>query len=182
MLLGGDELSRTKRGNNNTYCQDNDFNWYNWDLGEREAAFLAFCKKLVAFRKAHPTFRRRSFLTGYAHPNICKDVSWWHPQGREMSPRDWRNGNLCALGMLLCGSAYYELDEHGEILGDDTFLLLFQGNEKGDFMMPPPPDIYLWERVLTTQVDPPQRKLKAKAWTKIGLEPYTVTVFKGSEE
>jgi len=182
MLHGGDELSRTKRGNNNTYCQDNDFNWYDWDLGEREAAFLAFCKEVIAFRKAHPIFRRRSFLTGQAGTNICKDVSWWHPQGREMSPRDWHDGKLRSLGMLLCGSAYYELNDYGEILGDDTFLLLFQGNKKGTFMMPPPPDMHLWERVLTTQVDKPKKRLSAKAWQRVRLEPYTVTVFKGIGE
>ena len=182
MLLGGDELSRTKRGNNNTYCQDNDFNWYDWALDEREEAFLAFCKEVVAFRKAHPIFRRRSFLTGQAGSNICKDVAWWHPQGREMGLRDWRDGNLRALGMLLCGSAYYELDDHGEILGDDTFLLLFQGNEQGDFMMPPPPDMHLWERVLTTQMVASHPPVRAKAWTRVQLEPYTVTVFKGVEE
>src|SRR5690606_18690687 len=38
MLLGGDELSKTQGGNNNAYCQDNEINWYDWDLDEREAA------------------------------------------------------------------------------------------------------------------------------------------------
>ena len=64
MLLGGDELSRTQGGNNNAYCQDNEINWYDWDLDEREQEFLDFVCETIAFRKAHPSFRRRHFLTG----------------------------------------------------------------------------------------------------------------------
>ena len=30
MLLGGDELGRTQRGNNNAYCQDNEISWFDW--------------------------------------------------------------------------------------------------------------------------------------------------------
>jgi isoamylase len=30
MLLGGDELGRTQRGNNNAYCQDNELSWFDW--------------------------------------------------------------------------------------------------------------------------------------------------------
>ena len=30
MLLAGDELGRTQRGNNNAYCQDNEINWIDW--------------------------------------------------------------------------------------------------------------------------------------------------------
>ena len=30
MLLGGDEMSRTQRGNNNAYCQDTEISWVHW--------------------------------------------------------------------------------------------------------------------------------------------------------
>src|SRR6185437_7748226 len=42
MLLAGDELSHTQKGNNNTYCQDNDLTWLNWNLNEKQEAFLRF--------------------------------------------------------------------------------------------------------------------------------------------
>ncbi len=42
MLLGGDELSHSQRGNNNTYCQDNELTWLNWDLDERQQKGMAF--------------------------------------------------------------------------------------------------------------------------------------------
>ena len=31
MLLAGDELGRTQRGNNNAYCQDNEMSWVDWE-------------------------------------------------------------------------------------------------------------------------------------------------------
>ncbi len=44
MISGGDELSRTQKGNNNAYCQDNEISWYNWDLKRRRSKFLDFIK------------------------------------------------------------------------------------------------------------------------------------------
>jgi isoamylase len=38
MILGGDELSRTQLGNNNTYCQDNDLNYYKWELEDSQVS------------------------------------------------------------------------------------------------------------------------------------------------
>ena len=38
MLLAGDEIGRTQRGNNNAYCQDNEISWLDWTLRRRERA------------------------------------------------------------------------------------------------------------------------------------------------
>ena len=45
MLLGGDELSRTKQGNNNTYCQDNALTWYDWAVGRARRGVSRVHKK-----------------------------------------------------------------------------------------------------------------------------------------
>jgi glycogen operon protein len=50
MLLMGDEVRRTQRGNNNCYCQDNDISWFDWDLVERNAGLLRFVKLLIKSR------------------------------------------------------------------------------------------------------------------------------------
>jgi len=55
MLLMGDEVRRTKQGNNNTYCQDNELNWFDWSLAERHAALLHFVQRLIRFRLSLPT-------------------------------------------------------------------------------------------------------------------------------
>lgn len=56
LLLAGDEFGQTKRGNNNSYCQDNEISWLNWDLTERNKELFAFVKQVIAFRKAHDLF------------------------------------------------------------------------------------------------------------------------------
>jgi isoamylase len=182
MLLGGDELSRTQGGNNNAYCQDNETSWYHWTLDERQQRFLGFVRDLVAFRKAHPIFRRRTFLTGHLGPGICKDVAWHHPRGREMTTRDWQDGRLRMLGMLLCGAAYFEPNREGEILGDDTFLVIFQaGDRRKTFVLPPVPDGVAWETAWDTH---PSRELAARRLEPgqlVKLEPFGVTVLRGVE-
>ena len=61
MLLMGDELGRTQRGNNNTYCQDNDLNWQDWTLIKKNAGLFRFAKQAIAFRHAHPVLRNGHF-------------------------------------------------------------------------------------------------------------------------
>lgn len=129
MLLGGDELSRTQCGNNNAYCQDNTISWYDWDLDERAEEFLAFVKHVIAFRKAHRSFRRHHFLTGRADSAGIRDALWWHPEGREMDSEDWRAPSLHAFGLLLRGDRIEGMDAHGEPLHDDTLLLLVNAGD-----------------------------------------------------
>ena len=57
MLLGGDELGRTQRGNNNAYSQDNEVSWFDWGPAPRDAALLPFVRSLIALRRAHPLLR-----------------------------------------------------------------------------------------------------------------------------
>jgi isoamylase len=51
MLLMGDEVRRTQRGNNNAYCQDNDNTWYDWSLLEKHADIHRFVKTLIEIRR-----------------------------------------------------------------------------------------------------------------------------------
>ena len=51
MLLMGDEVRRSQRGNNNAYCQDGDISWFDWSLLERHAGVHRFVKALNAFRQ-----------------------------------------------------------------------------------------------------------------------------------
>jgi len=136
MILGGDELSHTRRGNNNPYCQDNEITWYDWDLDEREQKFLEFVQKLTQFRKEHPSFRRRHFLSPADEDNGTGDVLWWHPEGREMHHSDWHDDDLRAFGYLLRGKDL-EPDPKGEPRRDDSFLVLMnQGNDPVPFELP----------------------------------------------
>ncbi|MFB6271253.1 MAG: glycogen debranching protein GlgX [Salinibacter sp.] len=136
MILGGDELSHTRRGNNNPYCQDNEITWYNWDLDEREEKFLEFVQKLTAFRKEHPSFRRRHFLDPVGEGDGTGDVLWWHPDGREMAHDDWHDENLQAFGYLLRGLDLAP-DAQGQPRTDDSFLVLMnQSDAPVEFELP----------------------------------------------
>src|SRR5205085_12518285 len=59
MMLAGDELSHTQKGNNNTYCQDNELTWLNWNLNERQEAFLRFAVQMTRTWKEQPVLQRR---------------------------------------------------------------------------------------------------------------------------
>ncbi len=136
MLLGGDELSRSQQGNNNAYCQDNEVNWYDWDLDARKLEFLEFVQDAIAFRKVHHNFRRRRFLTG-RNENGAKDAIWWHPDGHEMTPEEWGKSDLQAFGLFLRGDRIKGTDRLGNPLEDDLLLLLFNpGNKAVSFKLP----------------------------------------------
>jgi isoamylase len=100
MLLAGDELSRTQRGNNNPYCQDNAITWFDWAAGSaRDPDLPEFVAALTALRRSLPGLRSEAFLTGELDPRTgLKDVYWLAPGGREMGESDWHDGSR-KLGM-----------------------------------------------------------------------------------
>src|SRR5208283_611296 len=50
MLLMGDEMRRSQRGNNNAYCQNNEISWLDWELLVRHADIHRFAKQLISLR------------------------------------------------------------------------------------------------------------------------------------
>jgi glycogen operon protein len=63
MLLMGDEMRRTQRGNNNAYCQDNEISWLDWTLLERHAEIHRFVKGLIRIRNLRESVRHDHQLT-----------------------------------------------------------------------------------------------------------------------
>jgi isoamylase len=84
MILGGDELGRTQRGNNNAYCQDNETSWLDWGLRDHSEDLLRFFRLLIAFRKSHLLFRQREFI-GRDQEQIPRII--WH--GVRLHQPDW---------------------------------------------------------------------------------------------
>jgi glycogen operon protein len=127
MMLAGDEMGRTQRGNNNGYCQDNDISWTDWSLMDSERDLVDFTRALSALRRDHPVFRRRRFFRG-RHPGASSsfpgDIVWLTPAGREVTEHDWRGGAK-SLAVFLNGDKISEPDPRGERITDDRFLLLF---------------------------------------------------------
>ena len=147
MLLGGDEWGRTQRGNNNAWCQDNEISWFNWDQCDPE--LLAFSRRLIALRRAHPVFRRTKFFEGKGEQ--LPDVWWMRPDGRRMTRRDWDNTESRAIGVFLNGEELRRETKDGEQVRDESFLLLFNAHfEDITFRLPARRFGAHWEVVLTT--------------------------------
>jgi glycogen operon protein len=152
MISGGDELSRTQRGNNNAYCQDNEISWYPWQLDEEGRDFLEFVKYVVRLRREQPVLQRRKFFQGRPiRGGQVKDIAWFLPGGREMEDSDWNDPAVRSLGVLLAGKELDEVDERGEPLeGDTLFLMMNAHAEPVAFILPAHEPGARWERLLDT--------------------------------
>jgi isoamylase len=135
MLLGGDEIGRTQRGNNNAYCQDNEISWYDWSLPAQDVDLHAFVQRLIRIRAQQPVLRRRHFLQGSRlRATGAQGITWLRPGGGEMTAADWHDQSLRALGLVLYGNAIEEPGPHGEpIVGDTLAILLNAGRTAVDF-------------------------------------------------
>ncbi|HET9107948.1 MAG TPA: glycogen debranching protein GlgX [Steroidobacteraceae bacterium] len=106
MLLAGDEFARTQNGNNNSYCQDNEINWLDWNIGERGQALIRFVQRLTQLRHTYPILRRNRFLTGEYNAQLdVKDVTWINANGAQMLEENWQDGGTRCFGMLMDGRA-----------------------------------------------------------------------------
>jgi glycogen operon protein len=149
LLLGGDERGRTQHGNNNAYCQDNDTTWFDWAVTDEE--LLAFTRRLIAFRKDHPVFRRRRYLAEAE----AAELGWFTPAGAPMTAADWADPAALSLAVYLDGSDDPDRAEDGTLLVDDDFLVLFNAWwEPLDFIVPGVRDGQMWQAEIDTY-DPP---------------------------
>jgi glycogen operon protein len=121
MLLGGDEMGRTQRGNNNSYCQDNEISWFDW--GGVDADLLAFTRALIATRRRHPVLRRRRYASGA----LRDDIEWFTPAGSAMNDSDWSAGWTRSVMAYVDGTRDPDLDERGRPILDDDLLLVVNG-------------------------------------------------------
>ena len=138
MLVAGDELGRTQRGNNNAYCQDNEISWVDWANADTE--LMSFVSRLSALRHRHPNFRRRHFFEGQPVQGNGgdhePDIAWYTPSGTRMSDYDWRVGYARTLAVFLNGAGVGQ--GPGDAHDDDSFLALFNANRDPiQFVLPP---------------------------------------------
>jgi glycogen operon protein len=147
MVLGGDELGRTQRGNNNAWCQDNEISWFDWASADKE--LLEFTRRVIRLRRDHPVFRRMTFFEGRGAE--LPDVWWMRPDGRRMTRRDWDDSGGRAIGVFLNGDEIETLTPQGEAVRDDSFLVLFNVHfEDVAFRLPARRFATRWELELAT--------------------------------
>ncbi|VAX31528.1 Limit dextrin alpha-1,6-maltotetraose-hydrolase, partial [hydrothermal vent metagenome] len=133
MLLGGDELRRTKKGNNNSYCQDNEISWYDWRLLRKNQEIYRFAGEMIAFRKEHKVLSREKFYTD-------RDILWFSPDGGNP---DWGYSGRSFGCIILADKEEY-------------ICLLFNADfvEKR-FVVPPAPGTREWHVTVDTSRETP---------------------------
>jgi isoamylase len=182
MLLAGDELGRTQRGNNNAWCQDNELSWVDWELDEPRLELLAWTRRLIGLRRAHVVFRRTRFLEGTGGHGGLPDVWWFRPDGRRMTIRDWDDPEGRALGLFLNGEGLPEVTPRGEAERDDSFLLIFNAHfEPVTFRIPARRFGARWQLELSTaepSLEPGSRGFSARE--EVTLIPRSLLVLRRS--
>ncbi|WP_197383358.1 glycogen debranching protein GlgX [Mycolicibacterium mengxianglii] len=157
MICHGDELGRTQGGNNNGYCQDNEITWVDWETADQ--ALLEFAGTVSMLRADHPVFRRRRFFTGrplrQRGAKGRPDISWFRPDGTEMSEEDWDSGFGKSVAVYLNGQGIPDLDPRGHRVTDDSFVVCFNAHhEPIEFTVPSEEFGDLWQPVVDTAAEP----------------------------
>jgi isoamylase len=153
MLNGGDEVGRSQRGNNNAFCQDNELTWYDWSLDPPRRRLMEFTSRLIQLRLAHPNLHRRRFFQDRTiRGSVVRDIAWVNTNGEEFSDETWNEGWNKSLGLMLNGKTLGVMDEDGNQVVDDSFLILINASPEGvEFTLPKPPNTTPWSIVLRTE-------------------------------
>jgi len=157
MIVMGDEVRRTQRGNNNAYCQDNPISWFDWSLMEKHADLYRFVRLLIQRR----VFERDGSELQHESINqlIREATKAWH--GVKRNQPDWsdnshsvafsaeiRRQNLFVYWIL---NAYWEpLDFELPLMDKDSREPLRRWI---DTSLDPPQDIVEWQSALPVSGD-----------------------------
>ena len=144
MIYGGDEIGNSQEGNNNAYCQDNSIGWIDWRGLRRNASMLAFVKKAVALRKAHPVLHMSESMKeadylgkGFPDMSFHGERAWFC--NMENTSR--------MIGVMLCG-AYAKLPDGSE---DDFLYTGYNFHwETRNIALPNLPEGMEWKKVMDT--------------------------------
>ena len=183
MIAHGDELGRTQRGNNNVYCQDNELAWIDWATADTD--LIEFTRKVSALRAAHPVFRRRRFFSGSPvrrrGGDGPPDIAWFAPDGSEMSDEDWETGFTKSIAVFLNGQGIPDLDERGQRVTDDSFLLWFNAHyEPIDFAIPADEFGTAWVPLIDTGADADTDAESHDAGAKVTVDARSVMVLQSA--
>ncbi len=144
MLLAGDEVLRTQRGNNNAWCQDNEVSWFDWELPEVNHEMLRFTRMMIALRRRHACLMHRRFLTGRERDGFWFPDITWH--GLSLNKPLWNIPDARILAFTLG-----RVKPHHE----DLHVILNMGTVDLDMPLPEIPG-HDWCRVVDTACDSPR--------------------------
>jgi glycogen operon protein len=137
MLVAGDERWRTQGGNNNAYCLDNETSWMSWEREDDALDMYAFVRHVIGLRTKAPALRQPHFFDGRPTHSGEPDLVWFRPDGCPMSDENWFDDSARSLGMWIDGSESLSRTRDGELVSDDSWLLLLHaGADPIEFTLP----------------------------------------------
>lgn len=145
MLVSGDEFGRSQKGNNNSYCQDNEINWVNWTLMDKNREIFEFVKAMIALRLSHPIFHQRNQLRVMDYKSCgYPDISYhgemaWYPK--------FENYNR-HLGVMYCGEYGKLPDGKSDAVFYIAYNLYWQNHR---FALPKLPKNKKWHILMDTK-------------------------------
>ena len=138
MLLMGDEVRRTQKGNNNAYCQDNEISWFDWDLVHTNQDLLRFVKRIICFYHQNRLFQTDEYWTLPGGPEI-----FWH--GVKLEESDWGHESHSLAFELV----HPDCNEHLQVMVNAYW-------EPLNFEIPALSGKRLWHRLIDTHLSSPE--------------------------
>jgi isoamylase len=134
MLLMGDEYGHSRKGNNNSWCQDNPLNWMQWEEIQKNSGFFRFYQKLIHFRRQNPLLQRNKFLND-------QEIAWhgalpFHPHWESDVP-----------------FLAFTLSDHEK--SNDLYAAFNASHEEVTLTLPPPPENKRWHWIINTSIVSP---------------------------
>lgn len=173
MIVAGDEFARTQHGNNNTYCQDSEISWLDWNHRPEQAELLAFARRVTQLSHEQPAFQRAKFINAASEePQIV-----WHAEDATLlTPEQWNDPERRTLAVVLYGGKI-DVDRLGELITGDSILLLFNTDHLNakEYMLPPSPSGHPWRLLIDTAH--PELEHGIIEGDQFELQPCTVAVF-----
>jgi len=147
MIVGGDEHLRTQNGNNNTYCQDNALNWYNWDTirSSESQEMIRFWSMLNRMHGKYMTRFKGKFFSGQVNKFGVPEVTW---HGTQLNQPDWDDAGSRCLAMTLG-----DTDEDSDGL-DNVHIMMNMYWEPLQFEIPQYEGLK-WQRLVDTSLPSP---------------------------
>ncbi|MCL5129146.1 glycogen debranching protein GlgX [Algibacter sp. L4_22] len=162
MILMGDEVKRTKLGNNNAFCLDNEINWFDWDLLEKNASLHRFVKGLNAFRLDTSLMDADYTLPLMEFLQTKQEIDW---SGVKLGQPDWSSTSHSLAGVVKSSKKNYVL-----------FLACNAYNKDMTFEIPDSEDFNKknWFRIIDTSLPSPEDIVTLEKATIVKERSYIV--------
>ena len=157
MLLAGDELGRTQNGNNNSYCQDNEMNWLDWDdFSDADWKLQEFVRYIIQLRNEYPLLSSPFYIH---QPDECLldadahcQVRWINSTGQEMKEKQWVEQQSHVLGWVLEKVTIPDVDDSSDQQRAEYLLMLFNSSESEvNFVLPEISNLVKWQCLVDTE-------------------------------